>query len=189
MAARRAPLAVEVKGTASPDIAWAQLKVSSIASHGLITSGEAAVYRVCDVYSAVPRVYILRHGEDFQLVPEARWAFKSTVRSVPHHSSVQPAGPPAPSAPGAHRARPSRYDPLEMFLQEQQGNEVVLRLADGPGLMSLTFPPSAFTHQAYWANQMDTKNRPHARAWQRAGFRVEAVHLDGDHSWVRFSRR
>jgi len=66
----------EVKGTAAKGLAWQQLKVSSQASHDLLTSGGAAVLRVTEVYSDEPVVYELRCGVDFRLEPEARWCVK-----------------------------------------------------------------------------------------------------------------
>ena len=69
---------IEVKGTASKDMAWSQLKVSSRKSHDALKSGEAVMYRVVDVDSAHPRIYTLIHGRDFTLEPEPRWAVKQT---------------------------------------------------------------------------------------------------------------
>lgn len=66
----------EVKGTAGKGIAWQKLKVSSQASHDLLTSRGAAVLRVTEVYSNEPVVYELRCGVDFRLEPEARWCVK-----------------------------------------------------------------------------------------------------------------
>jgi len=67
---------IEVKGTASKDLAWSQLKVSSQRSHDALESGEATMYRVVDVDSTQPRIYILTYGTDFTLEPEPRWAVK-----------------------------------------------------------------------------------------------------------------
>src|SRR5689334_21844892 len=49
----------EVKGTAAAGIAWQQLKVSSKASHALLTSGGASVLRVTSVYGSEPVVFEL----------------------------------------------------------------------------------------------------------------------------------
>ena len=61
---------IEVKGTADSTIAWEKLKVSSRKSHDALVRGDALIYRVVDVHSADPRIYILIHGEDFTLEPE-----------------------------------------------------------------------------------------------------------------------
>lgn len=66
----------EVKGTSGRGIAWQQLKVSSKPSHELLTSGEAAVLRVTDVFGQEPVIYELRCGRDFRLDPEPRWSVK-----------------------------------------------------------------------------------------------------------------
>lgn len=66
---------IEVKGTSKSNIAWSQLKVSSQPSHDRLASG-LPLYRVVGVYEQNPRLYILSHDEDFQLVPESRWAVK-----------------------------------------------------------------------------------------------------------------
>lgn len=71
---------IEIKGTASAKIALAQLKVSSQRSHDALTTGKARMYRVVDVNSSTPRIYILEHGVHYWLEPELRWAAKSVSR-------------------------------------------------------------------------------------------------------------
>lgn len=65
---------IEVKGTKSRDLAWAQLKVSSRASYAALSSGAASMYRVTDVDGSEPRVHVLKYGRDYELIPEPRWA-------------------------------------------------------------------------------------------------------------------
>ena len=72
------PMVFEIKGTADPDIARQQLKVSSKSSHALLTSGLASVLRVIDVFGREPVVHELRHGKASWLEPEAGWTFKRT---------------------------------------------------------------------------------------------------------------
>ena len=69
---------IEVKGTASKDLAWSQLKVSSQRSHDALESGDATIYRVVDVEGTNPRIFELTHGQDFTLEPEPRWAVRQT---------------------------------------------------------------------------------------------------------------
>lgn len=69
---------IEVKGTASKELAWSQLKVSSQKSHDALESGDATIYRVVDVEGKKPRIFELAYGRDFTLVPEPRWAVKQT---------------------------------------------------------------------------------------------------------------
>jgi hypothetical protein len=66
---------VEVKGTASSDISWGTLKVSSQASYDCLRDG-AKLYRVMRVNSSKPKVCVLTEGEDFEMVPEPRWAVR-----------------------------------------------------------------------------------------------------------------
>ena len=86
---------IEVKGTKDSDIAWEKLKVSSRKQHDALVSGDATIYRVVDVHSADPRVYVLIHGEDFTLEPEPRWA----VKRIPPDNERYPL-----------RGMPYRYD-------------------------------------------------------------------------------
>ena len=95
---------IEVKGTASKDLAWSQLKVSSQKSHDALESGEATMFRVVEVDSTRPRIYVLTYGRDFTLEPEPRWAVKQ-VRAVDDRYPL--------------RWRPYRYDlPYDPVAQE-----------------------------------------------------------------------
>ena len=67
---------IEVKGTSSSTIAWQKLKVSSQKSYESLKSGDVLMYRVVDVNGPRPRIYILAHGKDFTMEPEARWAVR-----------------------------------------------------------------------------------------------------------------
>ena len=67
---------VEVKGTSDNKIAWEKLKVSSQGSHDALKSGKVVMFRVVDVDSANPRIYVLEHGRDFYMEPEMRWSVK-----------------------------------------------------------------------------------------------------------------
>ena len=95
---------IEVKGTREKSIAWSQLKVSSQKSHDALKNGEATMYRVVDVDSAHPRIYILTYGQDFTLEPEPRWAVKQTRLEDDRYPL---------------RGRPYRYDlPYEPVAQD-----------------------------------------------------------------------
>ncbi len=76
---------IEVKGTEDSDIAWSKLKVSSQKSHDALVSGDASIYRVVDVNSAKPRIYILEHGKHFTLEHEPRWAVKRILPDSEHY--------------------------------------------------------------------------------------------------------
>jgi hypothetical protein len=66
---------IEVKGTASNNISWGQLKVSSPQSYENLCNG-VPLYRVIDVNTRTPQLFILRYGEHFVMEPEPRWAVK-----------------------------------------------------------------------------------------------------------------
>lgn len=63
----------EIKGTASNNISWPKLKVSSTASHAALTRGMTLI-RVTSIGSESMIFYFMKCGEDFELVPEPRWS-------------------------------------------------------------------------------------------------------------------
>ena len=67
---------IEVKGTKDKGIAWSKLKVSSRKSYEALKSGNAEMYRVVDVESRNPKIYVLEHGRDFCMEPEPRWSVR-----------------------------------------------------------------------------------------------------------------
>jgi hypothetical protein len=71
----------EVKGTSGSEIAWQKLKVSSKPSYDLLTSGEATVLRVTNVFGQEPVVHELKCGRDFRLDHEPRWSVKPVRES------------------------------------------------------------------------------------------------------------
>lgn len=104
---------IEIKGTASPEMAWQQLKVSSTSSWELLSKQTIPVYRVCDVFSKAPSIYILLHGRDFVLEPEPRWTFKRLASGGEIPQSVIPSTKPKTlreSRSGVTRS--SKYDSL-----------------------------------------------------------------------------
>jgi hypothetical protein len=66
---------VEVKGTEALGIAWPKLKVSSQHSHDRLRSG-MPLYRVTGIGSRAVKLFVMRHGEDFEMVPELRWSVR-----------------------------------------------------------------------------------------------------------------
>ena len=50
--------------------------MSSQKSHDALKSGEVVMFRVVDVDSASPRIYVLEHGRDYYMEPELRWSVK-----------------------------------------------------------------------------------------------------------------
>ncbi len=66
---------IEIKGTADEDIAWMKLKVSGKRSYRKLKNG-MPIYRVCNVYSKNPRIFILNYNDDFEMIPEDRWSIR-----------------------------------------------------------------------------------------------------------------
>lgn len=73
----------------------------------------------------------------------------------------------------------SKYQPLLDYLRENRTpDEVTLSFADIEALIHTPLPSSARTQQAWWSNRK--KGALQAAAWMEAGYRVEAVDLDGE---------
>ena len=64
---------IEVKGTKDTGISWGKLKVSSQQCYEALESRAARLYRVVDIDSATPRIYILEYDAHYRLVREPRW--------------------------------------------------------------------------------------------------------------------
>ena len=84
-----------------------------------------------------------------------------------------------------------KYEPLEIYLENipSTKREVTLTFREVERILGARLPASAFKYREWWANQSDTSNRPHARAWANATFVVDAVDQGRDSGWVRFLRR
>lgn len=178
---------IEVKGTQSAGVAWQQLKVSSQRSWQLITEEKIPVYRVSDVFSQKPSIYVLMHGRDFDLACEPRWTFKNIQKSQEANKFAQPSANNTTKNIGG-RSSSSKYEALRNYLNNQTAYTVTLYFKDAEGILGFPLPASAYKHQAFWANQSDTKNRPWARAWQQAGYEVDSCQLSDEDGWVRFRR-
>jgi len=70
-----------------------------------------------------------------------------------------------------------KYDPLHKYLlsKRKQTTDVILSFQEIEDIIDARLPKSAFEHQAWWSNQSDVSNRPHAKAWTKAGFKVVSV--------------
>lgn len=84
-----------------------------------------------------------------------------------------------------------KYEALENYLRalSPSTKELLLTFQQLEEILGFSLPESAAKYRAWWANQADVSNRPHARAWTSAGFRVDTVRQRGDDSWVRFIRQ
>lgn len=83
----------------------------------------------------------------------------------------------------------NKYAPLCQYLQalSPETQEDTLSFADIERLLGQLLPSSALKYSPWWANQADVENRPQAKAWTSAGFKVDAFRL-GEGGWVRFKR-
>ena len=85
----------------------------------------------------------------------------------------------------------TKYQPLELYLLDLPTNvkEITLTFQQIEDKIGSSLPHSANRYREWWANQVNTLNRPQARAWTNAGFAVDFVHQDGDNPRVHFRRR
>jgi hypothetical protein len=63
----------EVKGTIDPEICFQKLKVSSHGCHDALVNGMTLI-RVTNVGQLKMKLHFMKHGVDFLLVAEPRWA-------------------------------------------------------------------------------------------------------------------
>ena len=74
----------------------------------------------------------------------------------------------------------SKYAPLRQHLQNLGGqgvDRVRMTFAEVEEILGFELPKAARKHRPWWANQIDTRNRPQARAWQNAGYETTEVDL------------
>ena len=69
----------------------------------------------------------------------------------------------------------SKYEPLPRFLASV--GETARRMSFGEieRILGFKLPKSAYQHEAWWSN--NATGHSHARAWQKSGWRTEAVDL------------
>lgn len=86
---------------------------------------------------------------------------------------------------------PTKYEPLELHLRAipQRVLEVTLSFQQIERILGASLPESATVHQAWWANQRNSKLRPQAHAWLSAGFVVDSVNQARSNGSVRFKRQ
>jgi hypothetical protein len=84
----------------------------------------------------------------------------------------------------------TKYQPLEDYLNNLplSRSRITLSFQEIEKLIGGSLPSSACQHRAWWSNQADTSNRPQAKAWINAGFKVESVKPGRKDGVVSFSR-
>ena len=80
-----------------------------------------------------------------------------------------------------------KYTPLEHYLHDlmPRQNDVTITFDQLERILNDKLPPSAYTYQAWWANQKQGSH-VEASAWLNAGWKVDAV--DFKEKCVRFMR-
>ena len=82
----------------------------------------------------------------------------------------------------------SKYEKLSEYLRGLPADtrEVTLSFKQIESILDNALPKSAIDYRQWWANQLDSKNRPQAHAWMGAGFKVSNVQLKKPGGWVCF---
>ncbi len=81
----------------------------------------------------------------------------------------------------------SGYRPLQEFLTSCNKRIVDLTFDQISEILGRDLPDSAHKHRAWWSNQRSNDNRPQARAWMEAGYKVDSVRL-GSMGFVQFQK-
>lgn len=79
-----------------------------------------------------------------------------------------------------------KYDPLGHYLEGQSADSIDANFTQLEDILGFTLPPSAYRHQAWWANEAHGSHS-HSRSWQNAGW--ETANVDTNRRTVRFQRR
>lgn len=72
----------------------------------------------------------------------------------------------------------SKYEPLADHLSSVASERVTLRFAAIERIIGKPLPPSARSHNAWWAN--NPTGHSHCKAWHDAGWRTERLDLSGE---------
>jgi hypothetical protein len=80
----------------------------------------------------------------------------------------------------------SKYEPLRRYLEGQAADSVNADFAQLERILGFPLPPSAYRHQAWWANEAHGSHS-HSRSWQDAGWETSLVNTA--RKTVRFQRR
>ena len=74
------------------------------------------------------------------------------------------------------RGTPPKYYPLQLHLAAQPGDAITLTFTQIEQIIGAPLPPSAYV-RTWWANQRGQRGHSPARAWQGAGWRVQAADM------------
>lgn len=147
------------------------------------------------------RVLLLNgSGDDPKADQDAR-LISGALAELGYRSIEHPARPDEPvgllhhipdtEAAAQPRRSGGKYEALENYLRALSAStkELSLTFQKLEEILGFSLPESAAKYREWWSNQADVSNRPQARAWTRAGFRVDTVRQRGEDSWVSFIRQ
>jgi len=82
----------------------------------------------------------------------------------------------------------TKYTPLYEYLAAQplKNRELTLSLTQIEQLLGSSLPASAYKYREWWQNEYRQSRHVQARAWLKAGWKVDTV--DQAANWVRFTR-
>ena len=84
----------------------------------------------------------------------------------------------------------TKYEPLENYLKNKLGqSRVDLTFKEIEEIIGAPLPTSALQHREWWSNQKDVANRPQAKSWLSAGFKVGDLHQSLKSGRVSFVRK
>ena len=74
------------------------------------------------------------------------------------------------------RGTPPKYYPLQQCLAAQPGDTITLTFTQIEQIIDAPLPPTAYL-RTWWANRIGQRGDSQTRAWQSAGWRVQAVNM------------
>ena len=77
------------------------------------------------------------------------------------------------------RSHAPKYQPLETYLAARSGTIYNISFDTIEQILKAPLPPSAYRHQAWWANQTSGNQIP-AKAWMTTGFRTENLNIEAN---------
>ena len=70
----------------------------------------------------------------------------------------------------------SKYVPLQNYLAKSVASNLPLSFEEIERILGFALPKSAYTHQAWWGNNVQSSR--HTRAWMDIGWRTSNLNLE-----------
>lgn len=82
----------------------------------------------------------------------------------------------------------TKYESLEIHLADRFPSEERYQMTfqEIEKVLGTSLPKSAYIHRPWWGNQVNTSNRPQAKSWLSAGFKVHEVSQQDNSGAVTF---